>query len=175
MPIRKPKTDFTRRTTADAKRKSAGYKFPQLRIEEISYDKSRYMQLLIIGDESEDMIGKYLWQGKLYVGFLGDDAVAVCVTVKISESVTEVKNLAVIPHWQHKGIGRRMLAHVELINNGKTMTLGTGETPSTLRFYRSCGYIVSHRIPDFFTDNYPFPIIEEGIQLKDMIYLTKQV
>lgn len=68
-----------------------------------------------------------------------------------------------------------MLRFVEALYPGKTIILGTGETPSTLRFYKSCGYRVSHIVPDFFSDNYPYPIIEEGVRLRDMVYLAKQV
>lgn len=144
-------------------------------IEQIDFDKRRYMPLLLIGDESEEMIGRYLDRGQLFAGFIDGVAVAVCVAMAVGAHHTEVKNLAVHPDFQRQGIGRRMLEYVERHNSGKTVTLGTGETPSTLRFYRSCGYIYSHRIPDFFTDNYPDPIIEEGVLLRDMVYLSKNV
>lgn len=147
----------------------------ELVIERVASDKRRFMPLLIIGDESEAMIDRYLGRGELYAGFVGGTVVAVCVTTVESEGVTEVKNLAVLPQWQGRGIGRRMLAHVEKLKAGCRMILGTGETPSTLRFYRSCGYVESHRIPDFFTDNYPHPIVEEGVRLRDMIYFAKDV
>jgi len=55
------------------------------------------------------------------------------------------------------------------------MLVGTGETPGTLSFYESCGFVRSHRIPDFFTDHYHHSIVEEGITLKDMIYLKKEL
>lgn len=83
-------------------------------------------------------------------------------------------NLAVVAEHRRHGVGRAMLGHVESLLGGCKFILGTGETPSTLRFYHNCGYTYSHRVPDFFTDNYNHPIIEEGIQLKDMIYLSKQ-
>ncbi len=136
-------------------------------------DKKRFMHLLLIGDESELMIDRYLDDGSLYVGFIDDVPVAVCVAVVIDAGVVEIKNLAVMSRYRCKGYGRRILQYVESRYPGKTIILGTGETPSTLRFYKSCGYSYSHRIPDFFTDNYPAPIVEEGIQLRDMIYLKK--
>ena len=66
-----------------------------------------------------------------------------------------------------------MLEYVEALFPEKIFRLGTGETPSTLRFYHNCGYRYSHRIPDFFTDNYDHAIVEEGVLLKDMVYLRK--
>lgn len=146
----------------------------QLTIRRIDRDKRRFMKLLLIGDESETMIDRYIERGILYAGYLMDAPVAVCVAVEDNVGEVEVKNLAVLPEFRRKGIGRGMLEYVETCHKSKRIMLGTGETPSTLRFYRSCGFRYSHRIPDFFTDNYPYPIVEEGIRLKDMIYLVKE-
>lgn len=141
-------------------------------ITEVVGDKKQYLPLLLIGDESESMIDRYIDQGRLYVGFIDNEPVAVCVTIGNGAEV-EVKNLAVLPEFRCHGYGRRMLRHVERLNPDRTIILGTGETPSTLRFYNSCGYVYSHRVPNFFTDNYIAPIIEEGVTLRDMIYLKK--
>lgn len=133
------------------------------------------MPLLLIGDESETMIARYLSSSVVYAGIYEGEIVAVCAVVMESDAQIEVKNLAVQPDMQRKGIGRSILRFIEELNHGKTIILGTGETPSTLRFYKSCGYRVSHKVPDFFTDNYPHPIIEEGVLLCDMIYLAKHI
>ena len=141
-------------------------------IKAIDSNKRLYMPLLLIGDESEAMIDRYIDHGCLHAGFLDGKPIAVCVTV-CDDSGVEIKNLAVAAEFRRHGYGRRMLLDVERRHPGRTLFLGTGETPSTLRFYQSCGYTYSHRIPDFFTDNYPAPIIEEGITLRDMLYLKK--
>jgi len=51
--------------------------------------------------------------------------------------------------------------------------VGTGETPAILSFYKSCGFELSHRVKNFFTNNYNHPIFEGDIQLIDMVYLKK--
>lgn len=137
-------------------------------------NKKQYLPLLLIGDESESMIDRYLDSGTLYVGLLNGKPIAVCVIVNLDSDTVEIKNLAVEPEYRKHGYGRRMLEYVESQHSDKKIILGTGETPSTLRFYKSCGYSYSHRVPYFFTDNYPTPIIEEGITLCDMIYLEKK-
>lgn len=143
-------------------------------ITEIAENKIHYLPLLLIGDESEKMILKYLDKGRLFVGKMEKRTVAVCVVIIVNQNTVEIKNLAVEPDYQKHGLGHRMLSFIESEYIGKTIILGTGETPSTLQFYKSAGYSYSHKIPNFFTDNYPEPIIEEGITLKDMIYLKKQ-
>lgn len=137
-------------------------------------NKKQYLPLLLIGDESESMIDRYLDSGSLYVGLLNGEPIAVCVIVNLDSDTVEIKNLAVETEYRRYGYGRRMLEYVESQHSDKKIILGTGETPSTLRFYKSCGYFYSHRVPNFFTDNYPTPIIEEGITLCDMIYLEKK-
>ena len=144
-----------------------------LRIEAISVGKQRFLPLLLVGDESEEMIGRYLGRSVLYVAFSGDTPVAVCAVTDEGPGLVEVKNLAVDAAWRRRGIGRAMLAHVEHEYAGSDIVLGTGETPSTLRFYRSCGFVETHRIPDFFTTHYATTIVEEGITLRDMIRLRK--
>lgn len=136
-------------------------------------ERNRYMDLLLMGDESKEMIMKYLCLGRLFVGSVYGCDVAVVVVTERSDGSVEVNNLAVAPGYRRKGIGRMMLSHVESICQHRAIYIGTGETPSTLRFYESCGYRYSHRVADFFTDNYPSPIIEEGVTLTDMVYLCK--
>lgn len=142
-------------------------------IVEIKNGKKQFLQLLLIGDESETMIDRYLQQGNLYVGILNGVPITVCVVLTIDDTTVEIKNLAVSPCFQRRGFGRLMLEYVEKVNPNKSIILGTGETPSTLRFYEKCGYRYSHRVPNFFTNNYSNPIIEEGVLLRDMIYLKK--
>ncbi len=159
--------------TAKAGEFSFPDKSPKLIVKRIDTNKSDYMDLMLIGDESEDMVRRYVDAGDLYIGFAEGIAVSCIVTLVIDEMSIEVKNLAVAPNCRRRGVGRRMLSHVEQLYRGCKIYIGTGETPSTLRFYQSLGYRYSHRIPDFFTDNYHNPIVEEGVMLKDMIYLCK--
>ena len=144
-------------------------------IREIFVSKYKYLNLLLIGDEQEDMIYRYLDYGRLFIGFINDIPVSCCAITEEDDNTIEIKNLAVISEYRRQGIGRRMLDHVESIYNDKTFQLGTGGTPSTLRFYKNCGYAFSHTIPGFFTNNYDHPIIEEGVTLNDMIYLKKKI
>ena len=142
-------------------------------IRKVEDDKREFMDLLLIGDESVDMIERYIEPGSLHVGSMDNKDVAVIVVVENNDDSVEIKNLAVDAAFRRRGIGRKMLEYVEKLYPDKRITRGTGETPSTLRFYRSCGYRYFHRIPNFFTDNYSNPIVEEEVTLRDMVYLYK--
>lgn len=145
-----------------------------MRIVRIIHEKENYSDLLRIGDEQDDMIARYLERGDMYVGFVQGLPVGVCVVTVEGPDLMEVKNLAVYPEHRRKGYGQSLLDFVEKRYAGCAFQLGTGETPSVLRFYERCGYRYSHRIFGFFTDNYDHPIVEEGVLLKDMLYFKKR-
>ena len=144
---------------------------------EVKQNKKEYLDLLLLGDEQEDMIDRYLDRGRLFVLMDGQTPVSTCVVTVEGEGLLEVKNLAVDPKRQKQGNGRKMLELVADFFRGqyKTIQLGTGESPLTLPFYEKCGFVQSHRIKNFYTDNYDHPIIEAGVQLVDMVYLKKDI
>ena len=143
------------------------------RIRRVDENKKQYLDLLLLADEQESMIDRYLEQGALYV--LEDRGIpkAECVITDEGNGIAEIKSLAVSPAFQRKGYGRAMIAFAaDCCKEKYTMLqVGTGDSPLTIPFYESCGFIRHHVIPDFFTDNYDHPIFEGGVQLKDMVCL----
>ncbi|MCL2088741.1 MAG: hypothetical protein FWH14_04595 [Oscillospiraceae bacterium] len=55
------------------------------------------------------------------------------------------------------------------------MLVGTGDVPKAIRFYERNGFEISHKTPNFFTDNYEHPMFEDGFQLVDMVYLKRNL
>jgi len=152
------------------------FKNKQMRIEKINNNKKQYLDLLLLADEQEDMIDRYLTNGDMFA--LYDDGLkSVCVVVAIDNETCELKNIATYKKYQGKGYGKAMIRFVFDFykNNYKTMLVGTGDFPPILSFYESCGFEKSHRIKNFFIDNYDHPMFEEGIQLIDMVYLKKEL
>jgi GNAT superfamily N-acetyltransferase len=147
-----------------------------MRIERIIEDKKQFLDLLLLADEQENMIDRYLPGGDLFALY-DDDLKSVCVVVPVNNETCELKNIAVYERYQGKGYGRAMLSFIFNFykNDYKTMLVGTGETPAILSFYESCGFKKSYRVKNFFTDNYDHPIFEGDIQLVDMIYLKKDL
>ncbi len=143
-------------------------------IKKVMGDKRKYMNLLLLADEQEDMIEKYLDRGKMYV--LDDNGVkAECVVTDEGNGVLEIKNLATEPDFQKKGYARRLIEFIEETYRAdyRILQVGTGDSPLTIPFYKKCGFRESHRVPVFFTENYDHPIFEGGVQLVDMVYLHK--
>ena len=143
-----------------------------MNIFEVTDDKKKYLPLLLLADEQEEMIDRYLNRGSMYV--LDDGgAKAVCVITDECNGVAEIKNLAVHPSCRRRGYGRRMIEYVKNLCRGKykILQVGTGDSPLTVPFYEACGFVRSHTVADFFTQNYDHPIFEGGVQLVDMVYL----
>jgi len=147
-----------------------------MKIEQITDNKKQYLDLLLLADEQEDMIDKYLESGDMFALY-NDDLKTVCVVVAIDDETCELKNIATYPKYQGKGYAKALIRYVfDLYKNKyKTMLAGTGEVPSILLFYESCGFEKSHRIENFFTDNYDHPMFEEGVQHIDMVFLEKEL
>ena len=147
-----------------------------IRIEKIKENKKQFLDLLLLADEQENMIDKYLPSGDLFALY-DDDLKSVCVVVPVNKETCELKNIATYEKYQGKGYGRALINFISGFykNNYKTMFVGTGETPTILSFYNNCGFEESHRVKNFFTNNYDHPMFEDGIQLVDMIYLKKDL
>ena len=147
-----------------------------MEIIQITNHKKQYLELLLLADEQESMIDRYLDRGEMFV--LEDNGVkAVCVVTDEGNGVCELKNIAVTLGSQRQGYGKKLINHLLNHYAGKytRMIVGTGDVPSSVRFYERCGFEPSHRIENFFTDNYDHPMIEDGILLKDMVYFKRKV
>ena len=146
-------------------------------IRRVTENKKDFMDLLLLGDEQEDMIMQYLDRCELYVSEADGEICGLCAVTDEGNGILEVKNIAVKPDKQRQGIGRELLGFIEKAYSGdyRLLTLGTGDSTLTVPFYENCGFRRCGRIPDFFTLNYDHPIIEAGVQLRDMILFEKEL
>ena len=147
-----------------------------MKIREVNDNKKQFISLLLLADEQENMVESYLEKGTMYV--LEDNEVkAECVVTDEGNGILEIKNIAVVPKYQGKGYGKMLLDFIACKYAGSysVLQVGTGDSPLTIPFYEKCGFVRSHIVPRFFTDNYDHPIYESGIQLVDMVYLQKHL
>lgn len=146
-----------------------------MQIKEITANKTDYTDILLIGDEDENMISKYIEQSTVFALYVNDVLTSVCAVITTDNETIEIKNLATYPEYQNKGYASALIDFV--CNKYKTefkyLILGTGENNKTLSFYKKRGFKETHRLKNFFIENYSHPIFEGGKQLKDMIYLKK--
>ena len=79
-----------------------------MQIKEIKENKKQFLSLLLLADEQEDMIDKYIDSGDMFI--LDDNGVkAECIVVKLNENEYELKNIAVNPEFQGQGYGKQLI------------------------------------------------------------------
>ena len=147
-----------------------------MEIKEVKYNKKQYLSLLLLADEQEDMVERYIERGTMYV--LVDDGVKCeCIVTDEGNGILEIKNIATISEFQRKGYGKALIDFLAAKYKGQyaLIQVGTGDSPLTIPFYEKCGFVRSHIIKNFFVDHYDHPIVECGIQLIDMVYLQRKI
>ena len=142
----------------------------------ISENKKDFLDLLLLADEQEDMIDKYLERGTLFALY-DDDIKSICVVTDEGNDTFEMQSLATYPQFQKKGYARHLIDHVcdYYRDKGATMIVGTGDTPIIVPFYENSGFVFSHRLKNYFLEHYYEPIFEHGVQLKDKVYLKRSL
>ena len=160
-----------------------------MKVREVDKNKKQFISLLLLADEQENMIDRYIEKGTMYVLEDGNvkaecvvtdednDVKAECVVTDEGNGILEIKNIAVDPENQGKGYGKALIDFLasKYADEYSVLQVGTGDSPLTIPFYEKCGFVRSHKIPNFFTDNYDHPIYEGGVQLIDMVYLQRHI
>jgi GNAT superfamily N-acetyltransferase len=148
----------------------------QISIRIISERKKDFMSLLLMGDEQESDIDKYLERGDMFALYDGD-VKSVCVITDEGDGTLEIQNLATDQRYQRQGYASRLIGYISRHYAGRydKIILGTGDVPGVLAFYERCGFAATHLIPDYFTTHFDYPIIEDGVLLKDKVYLEQKL
>lgn len=126
------------------------------------------------------MIDLYLDRGTMFAlvdSSFNCETIGICVVTDEGYSTLEIKNIAVEPDYQNMGYGKTLIDLIceEYKDDYRCVQVGTGDIPWIISFYEKCGFHRSHRIINFFTDNYDHPMYENGIQLIDMVCLIKEL
>jgi GNAT superfamily N-acetyltransferase len=147
-----------------------------MEIKIVESNKKQYLDMLLLADEQESMIDKYLERGTLFALYDGD-LKSVCVVTDEGGGNFEIQNLATYERYQRQGYGRSLINHVCEYYKGKgaAMYVGTGDSPLTIPFYERSGFSFSHRIENYIVEHYDKPIYENGVQLKDKVYLKRSL
>lgn len=144
-------------------------------------DKSKELpyDLLLLADETVESINKYIFQSDVYVLERDQQNIAVYALQTINDDTVEIKNIAVDTSFQGHGIGQELLK--DAMNRAKEsgfkrIVIGTGDAGiHQLYIYQKAGFEMFEIKHRFFLDNFPEPIFENGIQLKHMVMLKKDL
>lgn len=143
-------------------------------IEQVTADKKRWLELLLLADPCEAMIDCYIDSSEMYVLKANGMSVCTAVVTRISEQVCELKNLATDEMFQNQGFATEMLRYLFERYRERYLTMQVGTSDSGVSFYERFGFVPSHAVKGFF-NQYPEPIYENGVQCIDMLYLKKSL
>ena len=80
-----------------------------MNIRKITSDKKQFLSLLLLADEQESMIDRYIDRGEMFV--LDDGGTkAVAVVTDEGNGCCELKNMAVAPECHRQGYGKALLS-----------------------------------------------------------------
>lgn len=140
---------------------------------------SAHYNLLLTADPSKEIVDSYLNRAHKFELINCGKLLGVILLIDTRPKTVEIVNIAVDESVQNQGLGEKLL-HFAL-NWAKeqyysTVEIGTGSTSfAQLYLYQKCGFRVTNIDRNFFVDNYPEPIIENKLVLKDMIRLKKSI
>lgn len=153
--------------------------YPQYKVERIENNLLLHYPLLLLADETVQAIDKYVFDSDVYVVREGSSDLAVFCLYSIDKDIVELKNIAVSVELQGKGIGSLLIKEIiRLVRGGgyRQIIVGTGDCGvDQIRFYERNGFVKYDVKKDFFIENYDEPIIENGIQLRDMVMLKMSI
>ena len=136
-------------------------------------------ELLLLADPSEVLVRAYLKDGKVFVARVSGVVVGVYVLLQLSDVEYEIKNIAVAPQYQNRGLGLLMLSHAKgLLSHGANVELKicTGNTSiQQIALYKKAGFQIVSVQKDFFVDNYAQAIFENGQRCKDLVVMSQRL
>jgi len=142
-------------------------------------DEAIPYELLLLADETKEIVDGYIHTCAIYVLEDCGKIIAQYALLPINDNTIEVKNIAVDTAFQGKGIGKQLLKNA--IKNARTrgynkLIIGTGDASfKQLYLYQKAGFDIVDIKRNFFINHYSEPIFENGIQLKHMIMLQKEL
>lgn len=143
-----------------------------------SNDRQAYLDLLLMADESESIVMRYINDGDLFAVHYNDSIVGVVLFTFHPGQIIELKNIALQPPYRQKGLGKIILLRsFELYKSKgyKKMIVGTSNSGiGAITFYQKVGFRMYEVRRNFFL-NYPTVIFEDGIRALDMIMFERDL
>ncbi|WP_049789121.1 GNAT family N-acetyltransferase [Flagellimonas ruestringensis] len=85
-------------------------------------------------------INKYVFDSDVYLAIVQQEVIGALCLLSDNEGNLEIKNIAIVPHWQNRGIGSCLLSKIEETakkEEFKVLTVGTADTGKRqISFYK---------------------------------------
>ncbi|ALC80245.1 MULTISPECIES: GNAT family N-acetyltransferase [Bacillus] len=142
----------------------------------IMNDREKYLDYLLLADEDEQIVKQYINEGDMYSISMDGQLVGIILFVYHQQRVVELKNLALVPEWRGRGIGKAVLQKTFDIYKGmEKIIVGTANSSiENIAFYQKAGFRMTEIRRGFF-EKYAKPIFENGIQALDMVMFERNL
>jgi len=138
---------------------------------------AKHYQLFLEADPNRQIIDRYLNRAYKFELIINQQLLGVILLIDTHPDTIEIVNVAVTDLARNQGLGEKLIRFaIDWAQNKhyRNIEIGTGSTSfAQLYLYQKCGFRVIGVDHDFFVDNYPAPIIENKLILKDMLRLKK--
>lgn len=133
--------------------------------------------LLLLADPHQVSIDAYLPTSNVYIAHsVAGDRVGACVITPLPNNAWEILNIAVAEAYHNQGVGKQMMAQIialAQVQQIDALWVATGNSSiGQLAFYQKCGFEMHSIVPNYFIENYPEKIIENGIVCKHQVRLV---
>ncbi|MFD2200908.1 GNAT family N-acetyltransferase [Shivajiella indica] len=120
-----------------------------IKIEEISSHEAP-IELMLLADPSRSMIVEYLGHSTILTANFKKKVIGLIALYPIEELKLEIKNLAVLPHYQSQGLGKFLIQHAENFARSKgffSLRICTGNSSfSQLALYQKLGFLITGKV-----------------------------
>ncbi|WP_288596854.1 N-acetyltransferase [uncultured Lactococcus sp.] len=149
----------------------------KIKLDKITQQKEDFLPLLLLADDGPHL-RNYLKKSELFILSVTDGAVigAVVVTEKYPRQY-EIENFAVATEYQRQGYGKVMMEHLikQYQNRADVLMVGTDDVSGNVQFYKKCGFEETQILKNYFVEHYEHALFDRGRQLKDKVYLRKNL
>ncbi len=92
--------------------------------------KIDFLDLLLLADEQENMIDKYIERGIMFAIY-DNDLKGVCIVTKEEDRAYEIKNIAIYENFHGQGYGKKLIEYICEYFKGDCdiIYVGTGDSP----------------------------------------------
>jgi GNAT superfamily N-acetyltransferase len=138
--------------------------------------RSALRALFELAEDSAEELDSYIDAGRVLAALEDDRVIG---HLQLIEG--EVKNMAVLPERQGRGVGRALIeAAIELARGEGRSTLVVATAAAdigNLRFYQRLGFRMRSIERDAFTPatGYPHGLLIDGIELRDRVWLDRRI
>lgn len=135
--------------------------------------------LLLDADPWRERVDQYLAEGVTLTACINDVLIGIAVYTRTDEETFEIRNIAVAPAWQNRGIGTRLLRAVEIRvreAGARRLVIATSNASiGPLFLYQREGFDLVALHTNYFTKHYPEPMVDDGIPVRHQLVLQKEL